>query len=165
MRIGLKKPVMALAVTAIVMGAVVPSASALEVGPLTVEITVNPTDWSVCGHVGDDLTGANYTVSLTATGFASDVSRNGVILDQASATGNPADLCLPGTGFDSDYAAVVYTLEWTSVLGTTGVLVKACAEADLRKAIAINPDIVIAEPVRDMIDALLALKMPACTVS
>lgn len=51
-----------------------------------------------------------------------------MILDVATDTGNPASACTSG-GFNSTYAAVQYTLEWTSVLGTTGSLVKTCVEA------------------------------------
>jgi hypothetical protein len=122
------KRVGAVMVAALVFGALaVPQAPALNVGELEVDIAVNTGNWSACGYVRDDLTSAYYTAVLTATGYESTVSRNGVIAEQAMHSGNPAQPCTPG-GFDSSIAAVVYTLEWTSVLGTSGSMVKTCFE-------------------------------------
>ena len=122
------KRVGAVMVAALVFGALaVPQAPALNVGELEVDIAVNTSNWSACGLVRDDLTSAYYTAVLTATGYESTVSKNGAIAEQALHSGNPAQPCTPG-GFDSSIAAVVYTLTWTSVLGTTGSMVKVCAE-------------------------------------
>jgi hypothetical protein len=163
-RFWFKKPASVLAVTAIAVGVVAPTASALEVGPLTVEISVETSNWSACGTVSDDLTNANYTAVLTATGFESSIGQNGVILNQASAGGNPALPCTPG-GFSSSYAAVEYTLEWTSITGTTGSLTKTCAEADLGATVSIHPDIELAPPIHDVLERLMAVNRPVCTVS
>lgn len=122
------KRVAAVAAAALAFGAVtVPPAPALDLGAVEIDIVVNTGDWSACGVIRDDLTSANYTAVLTATGAQSSVSRNGVILSQGMDSGNPATPCTSG-GFDSSIAAVEYTLEWTSVLGTTGSMTKTCAE-------------------------------------
>ena len=122
------KRVGAVMVAALVFGALaVPQAPALDVGELEVDIVVNTGDWSACGYVRDDLTSAYYTAVLTATGYVSTVSKNDAIASQAMHSGNPARPCTDGA-FDSSIAAVVYTLTWTSVLGTTGSMVKTCAE-------------------------------------
>jgi hypothetical protein len=163
-RYRLKRPALALAVIAIVIGAVGPSASALQVGPLFVDIQVDTSNWSACGIVSDDLTHANYTAVLTATGFQSSVSQNGVILSEASGSGNPAQPCTSG-GFDSSISAVEYTLEWTSIAGTTGTLTKTCAETDLMLSDTILPDVVAGGPIKDVLDRALALNRPVCTLS
>jgi hypothetical protein len=117
-----------LAAVGIFVGSSLPSASALTVGPLTAQITVDTSGWDATGYVGDSLTNANYTSVLTATGFETTGATNGVILDFDTGSGNPS-LTSTGGGFDSQYAKVVYTLTWTSVLGTTGELTKVCVEA------------------------------------
>jgi hypothetical protein len=109
-------------------GAAVPAASALTVGPLTVELFVDRTSWAATGLVQDTLTGASYTTVLTATGFETDTSRHGTIIDFDTGTGNPSRTSTLG-GFDSSFAKVEYTLTWTSVLGTTGTLPVTCVEA------------------------------------
>jgi len=78
--------------------------------------------------VQDTLTGASYTSVLTATGFETDTARHGTIIDFDTATGNPSQTSTLG-GFDSSFAKVEYTLTWTSVLGTTGILPVTCVEA------------------------------------
>jgi hypothetical protein len=117
-----------LAAVGIFVGSSLPSASALTVGPLTATINVNRTSWAATGYVGDTLTGANYTTVLTAVGFETDTVRHGTIIDFDTATGNPSTTSTLG-GFDSDFAKVEYTLEWTSVLGTSGTIVVSCVEA------------------------------------
>lgn len=122
------KRVAAVAAAALAFGAVtVPPAPALDLGPLEIDIVVNTSDWSACGLVRDSLTSARYTAVLTATGAQSSISRNGAIVEQGMHTGNPATPCTDG-GFDSSIAAVEYTLEWTSVVGTTGSMTKTCGE-------------------------------------
>jgi hypothetical protein len=118
---------LAVAITVLSVVAV-PSASAIEAAGLTVRIDVDTSSWAACGVVKDTTTNANYTAVLTATGFESTVAANGAVLDEALASGNPARPCTQG-GFNSQYAVVVYTLTWTSVLGTTGTLSRTCAEA------------------------------------
>ena len=117
------------AAAALAFGAVtVPQAPALDLGAVEIDIFVNPADWSACGIVRDSVTSARYTAVLTATGFQSNgVTRSNVILGHDTDDGNPAQPCTGG-GFDSSIAAVVYTLEWTSVLGTTGTMTKSCGE-------------------------------------
>jgi len=117
-----------LAAVGIFAGSSLPSASALTIGPLTAQITVDTSGWDATGYVGDSLTNANYTSVLTATGFETTGATNGVILDFDTGSGNPSLTSTDG-GFDSQYAKVVYTLTWTSVLGTTGELTKVCVEA------------------------------------
>lgn len=127
-RLGTKRAAAALAIAATFGGVAVPHAAAVEVLGFRADIVVDTSSWAACGVVRDNLTGApNYTAVLTATGFESSVAANGVILDVATASGNPANPCTSG-GFNSTYAVVQYTLEWTSVLGTTGSLVKTCFE-------------------------------------
>ena len=117
-----------LAALGIFVGSSLPSASALTVGPLTATINVDRSGFSATGYVGDTLTNATYTSVLTATGFQTTGTRNGVILDYDTGVGNPS-LTSTNGGFDSQYAKVVYTLTWTSVLGTTGELTVVCVEA------------------------------------
>jgi len=158
-RIGLKRLAVVLAATATVAAAAVPSASALTVGPLTVDIDVDTSNWSACGVVNDGLTGANYTAVLTATGYETDLGRNGVILNESTDTGNPATPCTAG-GFDSIFAAVQYTLVWTSGNGTTGVMTKTCVESGVHLTI-MRPPATIDPGVTELAD----VSSPVCTVS
>ena len=153
---------------ALAFGAVaVPQAPALDLGALEVDIFVNTGSWSACGVVRDDLTSAHYTAVLTATGYESTVSRNGVILGEASASGNPATPCTPG-GFDSSIAVVEYTLTWTSILGTTGTMTKTCVEIPPSSTFEIDidpPPIEMSTGSSDMIPPTETLARPVCTIS
>ena len=160
-RLGLKRLAVVLAAMGIFAGAAVPSASALDVGPLTVDIVVDRTNWSACGVVSDGLTGAHYTAVLSATGYETNLSQSGVILAQSSDSGNPAGPCTPG-GFDSRFAIVQYALVWTSVAGTTGIMTKTCVEADLKIAIQRPPDLIDLGVSGELVDHAA---MPVCTVS
>ena len=156
----LRRWVVVLAVSALIGGVSVVPAPALTVGALEVDIVVDSTDWSACGVVRDGLTGARYTAVLTATGAQSrGTSQNGVILGQAQHSGNPATPCTPG-GFDSYTSGVVYTLEWTSVLGTSGSLTKACVETGL--VVAWDPPVVIHQNIVDNDGTTMSLR---CTIT
>jgi hypothetical protein len=146
---------------AMAFGAVaVPQAPALDLGALEVDIKVDTATWGACGLVRDSLTSARYTAVLTAAGYESTgVARNGVIADQASHSGNPASPCTSG-GFDSSVAAVVYTLTWTSVLGTTGTMTKVCVETP---PVYTDSEIRIDPPVATASDSGLAI--PPTTVA
>ena len=128
-RRGIKKVAVVLAAFGVFSAAALPQASAVELLGFEARIDVDTAGWGACGFVGDTLTGApSYTMVLTATGLETTGAATGVILDVATASGNPATACTTG-GFNSQYAAVQYTMEWTSVLGTTGTLVRTCVEA------------------------------------
>ena len=152
---------------ALMFGAVaVPQAPALDLGAFEVDIIVDSTDYGACGLVRDSLTSARYTAVLTATGYASTgVTRNSVITGQATATGNPAVPCIDGV-FDPSVAAVVYTLTWTSVLGTTGTLVKTCVEIppSSTSEIRIDPPAVTATG-SGLVIPPTTVARPYCTVS
>jgi len=116
-----------LAVTvAALSAAAVPQASAVELLGVRVDIEVDMSTGAACGVVADNLTNANYTAALTATGVESTVAASGVILDAVTGGGNPARLCTTGGLTPPLYRTIEYTLEWTSVLGTTGSLTKTC---------------------------------------
>lgn len=127
MRKGFKRFAVLAAAVSIFAAVTAPPASALEVGPLEVRIDVDRTSWDATGLVRDDLSGATYTSVLTVTGVQTDGARHGTILDFDTDTGNPSETEVQG-GFDSTYAAVEYTLSWTSVLGTTGTFTVTCGE-------------------------------------
>ena len=129
MQVGFKRLSVLLAAMAVFAALMAPPASALAVGPLEVYIHVDPSTWDADGCVEDTLSGAWYTTVLTVTGVENrNTLTNGTILDYDIQSGNPACAHTQG-GFDSDYSVFVYTLTWTSVGGTTGVLVRVCAEA------------------------------------
>lgn len=153
---------------AMAFGAVaVPQAPALTVGPLQVDIVVNTSDWSACGLVRDSFSGARYTAVLTATGYASTgLARSDAIAGQASHTGNPAAPCT-APSIDSTVAAVVYTLTWTSVVGTTGTMTKTCVETppvSTESEIHIDPPIATASVSRPVIPPITTARV-VCTVS
>ncbi|MDQ4024398.1 MAG: hypothetical protein M3217_02745 [Actinomycetota bacterium] len=119
-----------LGVSALISASIPAPASAIEAAGIYANIYVDTSTWDACGEVGDRVFvgGGGYTAVLTATGYESTIAANGVIVDADTDWGNPASPCTSG-GFDSHYAVMVYTLTWTSVLGTTGTLVKICVEA------------------------------------
>ena len=128
-KVSFKRLSAVLAVMAVFAAFAAPPAGALAVGPLEVRIDVDKSSWDATGYVADSLSGATYTTVLTATGYENrNTFTNGTIIDFDQADGNPAHTQTQG-GFDSDYAVVVYTLTWTSVLGTTGELTRVCVEA------------------------------------
>ena len=129
MKVSFKRFSAVLAVVAIFGAFAARPAGALEVGPLEVRIDVDTASWDADGYVADSLSGATYTSALTATGYENrNTFTNGTVIDFDTGTGNPSTTHTEG-GFDSDYATVVYTLTWTSVLGTSGTIVKVCVEA------------------------------------
>ncbi len=166
-RITLKRLVAVMA-AALAFGAATASpAPAVDLGPLQVDIFVNTGDWSACGVVRDTLTSARYTAVLTATGYESTVSRNGVILGEASASGNPATPCTAG-GFDSSIAVVEYTLTWTSILGTTGTMTKTCVEVPPSSTdveIHIDPPPIEASSGSAIVPPTTTLARPYCTIT
>ncbi len=129
MKLGFKRFSAVLAVVAIFAAFTAPPAGALKVGPLEVRIDVDTSSWAADGYVGDSLSGATYTSVLTATGYENrNTFTNGTVIDFDTGWGNPSTTSTDG-GFDSNYAVVVYTLTWTSILGTSGSIVKVCVEA------------------------------------
>jgi hypothetical protein len=129
MKAGFKRFSVLFAAVSVLAAFTAPPASAVAVGPLEVRIDVDTSSWDADGCVSDDLSGASYTVVLVTVGYENrNTLTNGTIIDYDVAYGNPACAHTEG-GFDSDYAAVVYTLTWTSVLGTSGELTRVCVEA------------------------------------
>ena len=124
----IKRMAIVLAAVGALTASMLPQASAVELLGFEARIDVDRTGYGACAYVGDDLLNApSYTIALTSTGAQSTGAANGIILDAATDSGNPAQACVTG-GFDSQFASVTYTLTWTSVLGTTGTLVVTCAE-------------------------------------
>lgn len=83
--------------------------------------------YGACGVVRDRSANVNFTATLTATGYESTVFANGVIVDFDRDTGNPAKPCSQ-PGFNPDYALLVFTLTWSSGVGTTGTFTRVCGE-------------------------------------
>jgi hypothetical protein len=128
MKVGLKRFSVLFAAVAIFAALTAPPAQSVAVGPLEVRIDVNTTSWDANGYVADSLSGVGYTTVLTATGYENRNLTNGTIVDFDTGYGNPSTTHTEG-GFDSQYAVVVYTLTWTSILGTSGELTRVCVEA------------------------------------
>ena len=128
MKVGFKRFAVLFAAVSVLAAFSATPASALAVGPLEVKIEVDTSSWDADGYVADSLSGASYTTVLTATGVENrNTLTNGTILAADTGSGNPSTTHTEG-GFDSQYAAVVYTLTWTGVLGTTGELTRVCVE-------------------------------------
>lgn len=128
MKVGLKRFSVLFAVVAVFAAFTAPPAQSVAVGPLNVRIDVDTISWDANGYVADSLSGVGYTTVLTATGYQNRNFTNGTILGVSQGYGNPSTTHTEG-GFDSQYAVVVYTLTWTSILGTSGELTRVCVEA------------------------------------
>ena len=86
--------------------------------------------------VSDTALGASYTIAGTATGVQQDVpfGTSAVVDACTNVSGSLSDVlsggvasCSTDGGIDPDYAAGVFDLTWTGILGSSGNFARTCA--------------------------------------